>query len=626
MALTKLGPYRLEKVLGIGGMGKVYAGVNEQTGERAAVKLLAPHLADDPNFRERFKSEIETLKKLRHPNIVQLHGFGEEEGYLFYVMELVEGRSLQDELASGMRFGWREAARIGIQITRALKHAHDRGIIHRDLKPANLLIDKVDVVKLTDFGIAKLFGSSSVTVEGGVIGTADYMPPEQAEGKSVTARSDLYSLGSVLYALLTGKPPFAAKTVAEVLHGLRFEKPIDVRRLAPDTPEEFESIVLQLLEKDPAKRIPTAIAVGNRLQAMEHALSLETRLDKQEPLPLDAGPRPAVKLPSLAEHIAGQQTAAMPGEVAVSGRPGEMPTIVTGEGARPVEPSARTAPQTGLASSGASVLSNSPAGAETVKRTHFTTVDEAELRRADASSIEEESPLQFWTKLLALTLFLVAAAYGLWWTMRPASADTVYSRIAAAGESGEVARLAEVEEDIRNFLQRYPDDPRAPEVTNYLSEIDRYRTQRRLELKARRSSDPESLAPVERAYTEAARLASTEPEFALARFRAIIDLFGPTGGEESPEDRKLSDHCVELARAQISRLEPIVAEVMRREQAALRQRLEQADQIADDDPAAAQGMWRGAIELYRDKPWAGELVAAAQARLDAQAASSGEGN
>jgi serine/threonine-protein kinase len=542
-------------------------------------------------------------------------------------MELVEGRSLQDELASGMRFGWREAARIGIQITRALKHAHDRGIIHRDLKPANLLIDKLDVVKLTDFGIAKLFGSSSVTVEGGVIGTADYMPPEQAEGKSVTARSDLYSLGSVLYALLTGKPPFAAKTVAEVLHGLRFEKPIAVRRLAPDTPEEFENIVLQLLEKDPTKRIPTAIAVGNRLQAMEHALSLETRLDKQEPLPLDAGPRILSKPPSIAEHIAGQQTAAMPGEIGFANRPGDMATIVTGEGAKPIEPSARTAPQTGLASSGASVLSDAPVISETAKRTHFTTVSEAELRRADASaSEEEEGPLQFWTKFIALVLFLVAAAYGLWWTMRPASADTVYARIAAAGESGEGARLAEVEEDVRSFLQRYPDDPRAPDVTNYLSEIDRYRTQRRLELKARRSTDPQSLAPVERAYMEATRLANTEPELALARFRAIVDLFGPASDAESADDRKLSDHCVELARAQIERLEPIVDEVIRREQAAVRQRLEYAEQIADENPSAAQGIWRSVIELYGNKSWAGDFIADAQARLDAQAASTSEDN
>ena len=168
-------------------------------------------------------------------------------------------------------------ARIGIAVAQALKHAHDRGIIHRDLKPANLLIDEQDHIKLTDFGIAKLYGGTNVTAEGGVLGTADYMAPEQADGKQVTSRCDLYALGSVLYALLTGRPPFGGKTIVQVITALKNDKPIPVRRLAPDTPEEFENIIVQLLEKDPQKRIPTALALANRLKAMEHALSLETR-------------------------------------------------------------------------------------------------------------------------------------------------------------------------------------------------------------------------------------------------------------------------------------------------------------------------------------------------------------
>src|SRR5687767_1604316 len=141
MPLERLGPYQLDKLLGRGGMGAVYSGTHRETKDRAAVKVLSGHLADDASFRERFKQEIETLKRLLHPNIVQLHGYGEEDGHLYYVMELVEGKSLQDELSAGRRFTWREVARIGIAIASALKHAHDRGIIHRDLKPANLLID-----------------------------------------------------------------------------------------------------------------------------------------------------------------------------------------------------------------------------------------------------------------------------------------------------------------------------------------------------------------------------------------------------------------------------------------------------------------------------------------------------
>src|SRR5690606_33127591 len=140
---------------------------------------------------------------------------------LFYAMELVEGRNLQDEMQSGRRFDWREVCRIGIAICQGLKHAHDVGVIHRDLKPANLLITPDGHIKLSDFGIAKLYGMSQLTGDGGVLGTADYMAPEQADGRPVTTRCDMYSLGSVLFALLARRPPFAAPTLAEVLHALK---------------------------------------------------------------------------------------------------------------------------------------------------------------------------------------------------------------------------------------------------------------------------------------------------------------------------------------------------------------------------------------------------------------------
>ena len=165
----RLGPYLIQRPLGSGGMGTVFLGVDETTGKRAAIKVLSPALGGDASFRERFATEIETLKKLEHPNIVQLLGFGEQDGQLFYAMEMVDGRSLQQELRSGRHFSWREVARIGIQVCQALKHAHDRGVIHRDLKPANLLYATDDQIKLADFGIAKLYGMSQLTVAGGVM-------------------------------------------------------------------------------------------------------------------------------------------------------------------------------------------------------------------------------------------------------------------------------------------------------------------------------------------------------------------------------------------------------------------------------------------------------------------------
>ena len=159
LPIKKLGPYTIEGIVGRGGMGSVYAGTHEETGENAAIKVLAPAMASDETFRERFIAEIESLKTLNHPNIVTLHGYGEYEGHLYYAMELVDGTNLDEELRRGRRFHWREVTQYGLDISRALKHAHDHGVIHRDLKPANLLLDrKDDQLKLTDFGIAKLFG------------------------------------------------------------------------------------------------------------------------------------------------------------------------------------------------------------------------------------------------------------------------------------------------------------------------------------------------------------------------------------------------------------------------------------------------------------------------------------
>ncbi len=197
MEIERLGPYEIVGTLGRGGMGAVYKAIHHETREPAAVKLLSADLAGEEGFRSRFEAEIETLRKLRHPNIVRLFGFGEQEGLLFYAMELVDGNSLEEELRRGRRFDWREVTRIGIETCRALRHAHDRGVIHRDIKPGNLLLAADGSVKLSDFGIARLFGYSRLTTVGNVLGTAEYMAPEQAAGQPVDARADLYSLGAL---------------------------------------------------------------------------------------------------------------------------------------------------------------------------------------------------------------------------------------------------------------------------------------------------------------------------------------------------------------------------------------------------------------------------------------------
>src|SRR5580698_3758391 len=289
MQIQQLGPYRISKKLGQGGMGAVYEGVDTSAGNAAAIKVLAPQLATDEGFRTRFQAEIESLKKLRHPNIVRLYGYGEDQGSLFYAMELVRGSSLEDELRGGRRFNWREVTDLAIKLCRALKHAHDAGVIHRDIKPANLLLSESGEIKLSDFGIARLFGNTRMTSDGGVLGTAEYMAPEQADGRMVTDRCDQYSLGGVMYALLTGRPPFRAHSLVELLQRQRYAEPEPVRRYAPETPGELDQIIRQLLEKDPQERFANALILGRALESMQRGLSLSVSESAARDIPPDDG-------------------------------------------------------------------------------------------------------------------------------------------------------------------------------------------------------------------------------------------------------------------------------------------------------------------------------------------------
>ncbi len=272
MDFEYLGPYRVDKVLGRGGMGTVYQGTHANSGEIVAVKVIASALADQERFRRRFAAEVETLKRLKHTNIVQLIGYGEEQGHLFYSMEFVAGQSLADRLKKNGPIDAHRAIAIAIEVCSALKHAHDFGIIHRDLKPANVMVTLTDQVKLTDFGIAKLFGSTDVTAAGSVLGTADYMPPEQAEGKPVSVRSDLYALGAMLFAMISGRSPHSGGSVPEVLYNVRHTIPPSLDKLVPETPPELAELVAELLAKEAAMRPPTSLVVGNRLRSLQQGL------------------------------------------------------------------------------------------------------------------------------------------------------------------------------------------------------------------------------------------------------------------------------------------------------------------------------------------------------------------
>lgn len=269
------GPFDVTARIGRGGMGTVFRAVHWKTGQAVAVKALAEPLADDSSFKKRFDLEIDALRQLRHPNIVRLLGYGQEEETYYYAMELVEGHSLEEELASGRRFTWQEALAMAIQIASALHCAHAHGIVHRDLKPANLLLAADGTIKLTDFGIASLFGASSLTTAGSVIGTLNYMAPEQALSEPISTATDLFSFGAVLIALLTGKPPFSATTLPQIIHQHATMFALHPSQRGVDIPQEFDELIGRMLEKTPSRRPKNAYFISRILEAVRREMGEE---------------------------------------------------------------------------------------------------------------------------------------------------------------------------------------------------------------------------------------------------------------------------------------------------------------------------------------------------------------
>ncbi|MBI3839222.1 MAG: serine/threonine protein kinase [Planctomycetia bacterium] len=571
MQFEQLGPYRLGKKLGQGGMGAVYEGLDTESGEEAAVKVLAPALASEEGFRARFEAEIESLKKLRHPNIVRLFGYGEQSGTLFYAMELVRGTSLEDELRAGRRFEWREVTQIAIKLCRALKHAHDHGVIHRDLKPANLLMSTDGEIKLSDFGIARLFGNMRMTSDGGVLGTAEYMAPEQADGRVVTDRCDQYSMGGVLYTLLTGRPPFRAKTMVEMLQLQRYAEPELVTRFAPQTPAELARIVHQLLEKDPQKRFANALILSRSLEAMDRGLSISMSRGGDFVVAA-AGTDISDSSPLSPTLTPTQLPPAERGEGTV------VPQINATEATQAYDPAVENRPQ------------SAPEPAAT-PATRFTKVEERHDERASAARELLAGLLA--PQTLALLAGLLVMILGGWYLMRPPTADELYRQIETATADGEVESLRQAQPQIETFLERYADDPRCEKLRGMQDEL--------------KQTDP-----VQRAFTEAKRYALISPELGLVKFQALVDVYGEADvGSETPRQ------FVRLARQQIKRLERQIEKSVADDRKLVESRLERAAELSASDPAAARKIYQGIVQLYDQKPWAVQLVACARAALAA---------
>ncbi len=251
------GRYRVLKRLGAGGMAEVYCVEDQQLGRRVALKLLHRRFADDQQFVERFRREASSAAGLSHPNIVGIFDRGEWDGTYYIAMEFVEGRTLKDIIRERGPAPPEAAADITLQILRAARFAHQHGVVHRDIKPHNVLIDTEGRVRVTDFGIARA-GVSDMTETGSVMGTAQYLSPEQAQGKPVDARSDLYSIGIVLYELLTGRVPFDAESPVSVALMQVSETPVPPMEVNPEVPPALDAVTLRAMEKDPARRYQDA--------------------------------------------------------------------------------------------------------------------------------------------------------------------------------------------------------------------------------------------------------------------------------------------------------------------------------------------------------------------------------
>ncbi len=251
------GRYKLVNRLGSGGMADVWCAEDLQLGRRVALKLLHRRFAEDDEFVERFRREASSAAGLQHPNVVSVYDRGEFDGTYYIAMEFLEGSTLKDVVKREGPLESTRAIDLTIQILRAARFAHKRGIIHRDLKPHNVIVDGEDRAKVTDFGIARA-GASDMTETGSILGTAQYLSPEQAQGVAVSAQSDLYAIGIVLYEMLTGAVPFDGDSAVTIALKQVSEPPLPPSRLNPQVSPELEGVVLRALAKDPAHRFADA--------------------------------------------------------------------------------------------------------------------------------------------------------------------------------------------------------------------------------------------------------------------------------------------------------------------------------------------------------------------------------
>jgi eukaryotic-like serine/threonine-protein kinase len=279
------GRYRVLGRLGSGGMADVYCAEDNQLGRRVALKLLHRRFAEDPEFVERFRREASSAAGLQHPNIVGVFDRGAWDGTYYIAMEYLDGRTLKQHVRENGAMAPDDAIEVAIQVLRAAKSAHERGVVHRDIKPHNVILDDEGRVKVTDFGIARA-GASDMTETGSIMGTAQYLSPEQAQGQPVSPRSDLYSIGVLLYELLTGRVPFEAESPVTIALKHINERPVPPSELNPAVSPALDAVVLRALQKEPARRFADADEFVAALKAARAEPTVVAREMRLEPYPM----------------------------------------------------------------------------------------------------------------------------------------------------------------------------------------------------------------------------------------------------------------------------------------------------------------------------------------------------
>ncbi len=290
---TRLGPYEILSPIGAGGMGEVYRARDTRLHREVAIKVPPEHLARDPGALSRFEREARAIAALSHPNILEIHDVGSDAGVTFVVTELLKGETLRQRLSGGA-LPWRIAAQVGLSIADGLAAAHACGVVHRDLKPENIFLTSDGRVKILDFGLARLEPEKDPTLQstiptntqsGVLLGTAGYMSPEQVRGRRADPRSDIFSLGCVLYEIATGRRAFSGETTAEILVAILKEEPRDPADVVSDLPEDLRMIILRSLAKDPEARFQSARDLAFALKVVGSQPARHGSLGPPAPLP-----------------------------------------------------------------------------------------------------------------------------------------------------------------------------------------------------------------------------------------------------------------------------------------------------------------------------------------------------